>query len=147
MPEQIHENLIAHGGDNSALAEMSCAALAYLGDSVLELLTREHLIASGLSTAAHLNTAARNFVTAPAQATAMKNILAVLDEAEAAVFRRGRNNVHANVPKRASVSEYRTATGMEALFAYLYLQGNIARARELFAIGYPDPVEVPKEIK
>ncbi len=147
MPEQIHENLIAHGGDNSALAELSCAALAYLGDSVLELLTREHLIASGLSTAAHLNTAARNFVTAPAQAAAMKNILAVLDEAEAAVFRRGRNNVHANVPKRASVSEYRTATGMEALFAYLYLQGNIARARELFAIGYPDPVEVPKEIK
>lgn len=147
MPEQIHENLIAHGGDNSALAELSCAALAYLGDSVLELLTREHLIASGLSTAAHLNTAARNFVTAPAQAAAMKNILAVLDEAEAAVFRRGRNNVHANVPKRASVSEYRTATGMETLFAYLYLQGNIARARELFAIGYPDPVEVPKEIK
>ena len=129
------------------VAELSNAALAYLGDSVLELLTREHLVASGLSTAAHLNVAARKFVTAPAQAEAMKNILPVLTEEESAVFRRGRNNVHSNVPKRASVSEYRAATGMEALFAYLYLQENMLRARELFAIGYPDPVEVPREIK
>ena len=127
--------------------ELSAAALAYLGDSVIELLTREHLVASGLSTAAHLNAVAKNFVTAPAQAEAMKYILPVLTDEEAAVFRRGRNNVHANVPKRASVSEYRTATGMEALFAYLYLQANVARARELFAIGCPAPVEVPKEIK
>lgn len=127
--------------------ELSAAALAYLGDSVLELLTREHLIASGLSTAAHLNRAAADFVTAGAQAEAMKKILPVLTEEESAVFRRGRNNVHSNVPKRASVSEYRTATGMEALFAYLYLQGSVARARELFAVGYPDPVEVPKEIR
>ena len=127
--------------------ELSAAALAYLGDSVLELLTREHLVASGLSTAAHLNKAAALFVTAPAQAEAMKKILPVLTEEESAVFRRGRNNVHSNVPKRASVSEYRAATGMEALFAYLYLTDKTARARELFAIGYPDPVEVPKEIK
>ncbi len=132
---------------NIPLNELSAAALAYLGDSVLELLTREHLVASGLSTAAHLNQAAAKFVTAPAQAEAMKKILPTLTEEEGAVFRRGRNNVHANVPKRASVSEYRTATGMEALFAYLYLQGKVERARELFAIGYPDPVEIPKEIK
>ena len=129
------------------LNELSAAALAYLGDSVLELLTREHLIAAGLSTAAHLNRAAAAFVTAPAQAEAMKRILPVLTEEESAVFRRGRNNVHSNVPKRASVSEYRTATGMEALFAYLYLKGEQPRIRELFAIGYPDPVEVPKEIR
>ena len=130
-----------------SINELSAAALAYLGDSVLELLTREHLVASGLSTAGHLNQAAQRFVTAPAQAEAMKRILPVLTDEESAVFRRGRNNVHANVPKRASVSEYRTATGMEALFAYLYLKGNVERTRELFAIGYPDPVEVPKEIR
>ena len=130
-----------------ALAELSCAALAYLGDSVLELLVREHLVASGLSTAAHLNTASHAYVTAPTQAAAMKRILDVLSEEEAAVFRRGRNNVHANVPKRASVSEYRTATGMECLFAYLYLSGNMARARELFALAYPDPVVLPPDVK
>ena len=127
--------------------ELSAAALAYLGDSVLELLTREHLIAAGLSTAAHLNKAAADFVSAPAQAEAMKKILPVLTEEESAVFRRGRNNVHSNVPKRATMAEYRTATGMEALFAYLYLKGEQARMRELFALGYPDPVEVPKEIR
>ena len=127
--------------------EVSTAALAYLGDSVIELCVREYLVSSGLSTSRNLNREALNYVRASAQAEAMKKILPVLSEQEAAVFRRGRNNVHTNVPKRASVSEYRTATGMEALFASLYLQGNIARARELFAIGYPDPVEVPKEIK
>ena len=88
---------VAHGGAVPDAAQLSCAALAYLGDSVLELLVREHLIAHGLSTAAHLNTAARGYVTAPAQAEAMKHILPMLDEQEAAVFRRGRNNVHANV--------------------------------------------------
>ena len=116
--------------------ELSAAALAYLGDSVIELLTREHLVASGLSTAAHLNAVAKNFVTAPAQAEAMKRILPVLTDEEAAVFRRGRNNVHANVPKRASVSEYRTATGMEVLFGYLHVTNKSERIKELFCLAY-----------
>ncbi len=127
--------------------QLSCAALAYLGDSVLELLVREHLIAAGLSTAAHLNTVAQGYVTAPAQAAAMARILPRLTEEEAAVFRRGRNNLHGNVPKRATPAQYRTATGMECLFAHLYLAGNMARAKELFATGYPDEVKPPKEIK
>lgn len=119
------------------LAELSCAALAYLGDSVLELCVREHLIRRGLSTAAHLNAAARDYVTAPAQAQAMQRILPMLTDEETAVFRRGRNNVHANVPKRSTVAEYRAATGMECLFAYLYLTQNQARIDELFAYAYP----------
>ena len=127
-------------------AQLSCAALAYLGDSVLELLTREHLIAHGLTTAAHLNAAARDFVTAPAQARAMQNILDLLTDGEAAVFRRGRNNVHANVPKRATVAEYRAATGMEALFGHLYLSGETERARELFAKAFPDAPVIPPDI-
>ena len=119
------------------VSELSCAALAYLGDSVLELCVREHLIRQGLSTAAHLNAAAHNFVTAPAQARAMQRILPMLTDEEAAVFRRGRNNIHANVPKRSTVAEYRAATGMECLFAYLYLTKNQARIDELFAYAYP----------
>ncbi len=121
------------------LNELSCAALAYLGDSVLELLVREHLIAAGLSTAAHLNRAAAEYVTARAQAQAMLRILPLLDEQESAIFRRGRNNVHGNVPKSATVSEYRTATGMECLFAALYLGGKQERLRALFDAAYrPD---------
>ena len=43
---------------------------------------------------------------------------------------------HGNVPKSASVAEYRRATGMEALFGYLHLTGQTQRIRELFSIGY-----------
>ena len=121
-----------------ALADLSCAAMAYLGDSVLELCVRDHLVRAGLSTAAHLNEASRQYVTAPAQAQAMQRILPMLTEQEAAVYRRGRNNVHANIPKKATMAEYRAATGMECLFAYLYLTQNQARIDELFALAYPD---------
>ena len=121
-----------------AMSELSCAALAYLGDSVLELCVREHLLRAGLSTAAHLNEASRLYVTAPAQAQAMQRILPLLTEQEAAVFRRGRNNIHAKAPKRSTVAEYRAATGMECLFAYLHLTQNHARIDELFRLAYPE---------
>jgi ribonuclease-3 family protein len=120
------------------VAELSSAALAYLGDSVLELCVREHLLRAGLSTAAHLNAASRDYVTASAQAQAMQRLLPYLTEQEAAVFRRGRNNVHANIPKKATMAEYRAATGMECLFAYLYLTKNQTRINELFALAYLD---------
>lgn len=137
MQPSDREQSTIPASDAGKAAQLSCAALAYLGDSVLELLTRERLVAGGLSTAAHLNAAAKDYVTAPAQAQAMQRIMDELSDEEAAVFRRGRNNVHSNVPKHASVSQYRTATGMEALFAYLYLTGAMERARELFALAYP----------
>ena len=115
---------------------VSTAALAYLGDSVLEVCVREHLVARGLSTSAHLNKEALLFVRATAQAEAMKNIIELLDEDEATVFRRGRNVGHTATPKSASVSEYRTATGMEALFGWLHLSGKEERIRELFRAAY-----------
>ena len=115
---------------------VSTAALAYLGDSVLEVCVREHLVSRGLSTSAHLNKEALLFVRASAQAEAMKNIIDLLDEDEAAVFRRGRNVGHTSTPKSASVSEYRTATGMEALFGWLHLSGKEDRIRELFYAAY-----------
>ena len=118
------------------LCELSAAALAYLGDSVLELRVRDHLVRSGLSTAAHLNEASRAYVTAPAQAKAMLKLQPVLTEQEAAVYRRGRNNVHANVPKSATMAEYRAATGMETLFGYLHLCGQNERINQLFRLAY-----------
>ncbi len=126
------------------LQDISTQALAYLGDCVLELCVREHLVESGLSTSAHLNAAALDYVRAGAQAQAMKRILACLTEEEAAYFRRGRNIGHTNVPKRATVSEYRSATGMEVLFGYLHVTGQTARIEELFSLAYlqgADPVE------
>ncbi len=116
--------------------EISVPALAYLGDCVLELCVRRHLVDTGLSTSAHLNAAALDFVRAPAQAAAMKNILELLTDEEASYFRRGRNLGHSNVPRRSTVSEYRAATGMEVLFGYLHLSGKQERIDELFRLAY-----------
>ena len=124
--------------DSTSLKELSNAALAYLGDSVLETMVRERLVRRGLSSAASLNAAARAYITAPRQAQAMERILSHLNEQEAAIFRRGRNNIHANVPKSATVAEYRAATGMECLFAALYLQNQKERLDELFALAYEE---------
>ena len=118
------------------IREISTPALAYLGDCVIELCVRRYLVESGLSTSAHLNARALDFVRAPAQAEAMKRLLPILTEEEEGFFRRGRNLGHSNVPKRATVSEYRAATGMEALFGYLHLTGQTDRIQELFCIAY-----------
>ena len=123
--------------ESLTLKELSNAALAYYGDGVLELLVRERLVRMGLSTAAHLNAAARDYVTAPKQAEAMERLAPHLSEEETAIYRLGRNNIHANVPKKATVGQYRAATGMECLFAALYLTGREERARELFTLAYP----------
>lgn len=127
------------------IREISVPALAYLGDCVIELCVRRHLVETGLSTSAHLNAAALDFVRAPAQAEAMKRLLPVLTDEEAAYFRRGRNLGHSNVPRRATVSEYRAATGMEVLFGYLHLTAQTERINELFARAYFDKEEVKGE--
>ena len=116
---------------------MSTPSLAYLGDCVLELLVRERLTLAGISSSKSLNKEALKFVSAPAQAAAMKNIIELLTEEESGYFRRGRNIGHTNTPKNATVAEYRTATGMEALFGFLHLAGRKERARELFALAFP----------
>ena len=118
------------------LKTVSGAALAYLGDSVIEVCVREYLVSKGISTSAHLNKASLDFVRASAQAEAMKRLLDVLTEEETAVFKRGRNIGHTNTPKSASVGEYRMATGMEALFGWLHLSGKSERIKELFYLAY-----------
>ena len=115
----------------------STAALAYLGDCVIELCVRERLVRAGLSSSARLNSKALEYVKATSQAAAMKNIIDHLTEEESGYFRRGRNIGHTSTPKHATVAEYRTATGMEALFGFLHLSGRTDRAKELFALAFP----------
>ncbi len=116
--------------------EITTDALAYLGDSVIELLVREHLVNMNITSSGRLNSKSLEFVKAGAQAQAMRNILPHLSEEEEAIFKRGRNKAGGNVPKSATVSEYRAATGMETLFGYLHLKGNFERITQLFRIGY-----------
>ena len=119
-----------------SLNTYSTAALAYLGDCVLEICVREHLVKLGLASSARLNKSALDFVRAPCQAEAMKRILPHLSEEENAVFHRGRNIGHTNTPQASTVAEYRLATGMEALFGWLHLSNDKARIDQLFKIGY-----------
>ena len=125
---------------SKALGEMSTAALAYLGDSVIELCVRELLVTRGVSSAKNLNSTALRFVKAEAQAEAIMKILPILSDEENAAYRRGRNIGHTNVPKSATVGQYRLATGFEALFGYLYLTNQKERITELFSLAYEDVI-------
>ena len=118
--------------------QMSAAALAYLGDSVLEVLIRERLILSGAQKSAKLNSEALKYVTAVNQARAFANIENMLTENEAQIFRRGKNSSHLNIPKSASPLEYKTATGFEAIFGYLHLLSDKERIIQLFDAAYPE---------
>ena len=82
--------------------ELSPLALAFVGDSVLELLVRQRLLEP------------------------------LFTEDELAVFKRGRNASKASVAKHASPEEYRASTGFECLLGWLYLNGQLSRVHELF---------------
>lgn len=115
--------------------------LAYLGDAVIELMVRSRLVRSGICGSGRLNKMSLEYVKATAQSAAIENILDELDEEELGVYKRARNNSKATAPKSASVGEYRRATGLEALFAYLYLEGKSERLDYLFDKAYPQSSE------
>ena len=116
-----------------ALAALSALTLAHVGDAVYELYVRGELASSGLYSVKELHRATVSLVCASAQAAAMEKILPVLSEEELAVYKRGRNADLHRIPHGASAVEYARATGLEALFGWLYLAGREARADELFA--------------
>lgn len=124
-------------------SQLASGDLAYLGDAALELMVREHLIRQGHSGPGRLNALAREYVTAVRQSAALERILPLLDETEAGVYRRARNQHKTTPPPSASAAQYRRATGLEALFAYLYLEGRWDRMRTLFAAAYPASGENP----
>ena len=74
-------------------------------------------------------------VNAPAPAEAAQRILPKLTEEEAAIYRRGRNTKVNSVPQKADIAQYHAATGLEALFGWLYLLGRLDRIGELYAAG------------
>lgn len=119
--------------DARAANAVSALGLAHVGDGVYELLWRTWLCTHGTATAKdlHKNTVAH--VSAPAQARVMERLLPLLTQEETAVYKRGRNAHVTAVPKNATGGEYARATGLEALFGYLYLTGQMDRINTLFA--------------
>ena len=110
--------------------------LALVGDAVYELFIRTKLIEDKSELAHSVHKKAIGFVCAKGQAIAAEKLMDVLNEKEMSVFKRGRNAKSPTVPKNADVSEYRCATGFEALMGYLYLADETERLNQLMDISY-----------
>lgn len=124
--------------DKNGLNAISMLGLAHIGDAVYELLTRTMLCADGNKKVTDLHKKTVAIVNAPAQAAAAARMLPVLTEDEAYIYKRGRNAKVNSVPQKADIAQYHAATGLEALFGWLYLQGKTERINELYAICTED---------
>ena len=121
------------------LRAISSIGLAHMGDAVFEILVRTWLCAHGKATGKGLHRATIALVCAQSQSRFADLLLPSLTEEETAVFKRGRNaNVH-TIPHSADRAEYQKATGLEALFGYLYLQNRHERINELFDLMMEAP--------
>lgn len=108
--------------------------LAFVGDAVLSLLVRQKLVTAGNRPPNSLNKLSSQRVCATRQSADYYRLLPLLTQEETAILKRGRNANPSHKAKNATISEYRNATGLEALFGYLYLQGDNTRIIELFSI-------------
>ena len=104
-------------------AQMNALQLAYLGDSVWELIVRYKLISQKLNVH-HMHQKCIQLVNAHSQALILEKIQAELTTTEQDIVRRGRN-AHAKhaAPRNQNPDEYAASTGFEALFGFLYLTG------------------------
>lgn len=111
---------------------LSPLTLAFLGDAVFELLVREELVLEANMPVSRLHYRAVSVVCAGAQSDAVSILEPMLTEEELEIYKRGRNANGHHVPKNADPAEYRRATGLEAMFGYLYLKGQEERIRLLY---------------
>ena len=129
MTDYLHLNM-----SRDDLLATSSLGLAHLGDAVFEVMVRAWLALHGKAKPKDLHKATVSYVSAPAQAAMAEKIQPALSEEEADVFRRGRNAAPHSIPKAASRGQYQTATALEALFGWLWLQGRHDRLNELFGL-------------
>ena len=121
-------------------------ALAYMGDAVMELFARDYVLHfSGQVKPGALVRASKAIITCEAQSDAIERILDKLSEKEMSVFKRGRNAKTHFTPKHGELIQYRRATGFEALMGYLYVSGNILRAKELFTLAFSEEETTERE--
>ena len=121
--------------------EYSPLNLAYLGDAVFELMVREALVSDSSEKVRSLFHKSKSYVCASAQSQSYFRLYNQLSPKEQQIAKRGRNCKPGAKAKNASVIEYQHATGLEALFGFLYLSGKIERLKEIFAMCVPDEVQ------
>ena len=123
------------GLEEQDLRTYSPLTLAYIGDAIFELVVRTVLVERKNTQAEKLHKAATKIVKAETQALMIEALKEDLTEEELAVYKRGRNAKAVTRAKNATMSEYRRATGFEALMGYLYLKGEMERMIKLIHLG------------
>lgn len=118
------ENVLNYSGLN----------LAYIGDGVFEILVRTYVINTYNSTVSKMDKLSRSYVKASSQALMFHELMNICNDKEISILKRGRNAKSNTQAKNATTTDYRHATGLEALFGYLYLEGETDRIMELFNI-------------
>lgn len=128
MEKGINSYIIEQFGiDEVDVKTYSPLTLAYIGDEIYDLIIRSIVVGRGNTKAANLHRATSQLVKAHAQSEMMHTIAPLLNEEEADIYRRGRNAKSPTMAKNASMSDYRRATGFEALMGYLYLKDEFPR--------------------
>ena len=117
------------------IKEYSPLTLAYIGDSIYDLIIKSLVVNEGNRQVQKLHKETSMRVQASAQSKMMRAIQEHLTEKEHAVFKRGRNAKSVSPAKTQSITDYRRATGFEALMGYLYLKKEWKRMLELVKIG------------
>ena len=123
------------GLEEQDLRTYSPLTLAYIGDAIFELVVRTVLVERKNTQPEKLHKAATKIVKAETQALMIEALKEDLTDEELAVYKRGRNAKAVTRAKNATMSEYRRATGFEALMGYLYLKGDMERMIRLIHTG------------
>ena len=123
------------GLENTDIRTYSPLTLAYIGDGIYELIIRTILVEKGNTKVNKLHQRTSRLVKASVQSEMVESLKPYLTEEQMAVFKRGRNAKSFTTAKNATISDYRRATGFEALMGYLYLTEQWERMLELIRIG------------
>lgn len=140
MEKSLEQDFLAYMRREFEMKEVdiqtySPLTLAYIGDSIYDLMIKSLVINQGNKQVQKLHKETSNMVQASAQSLMMRVIQPHLTEEEHTVYRRGRNAKSVSPAKNQSITDYRRATGFEALMGYLYLQQDFVRMVDLVKIG------------
>lgn len=111
--------------------QLSPLVLAYIGDSIFDLVVKTMIVTKGNTQVNKMNRVASSIVKAESQSKMIGYLEDKLTGEEESVYKRGRNAKSYTSAKNASISDYRRATGFEALMGYLYMSGRYERMCEL----------------
>ena len=128
--QQIKETF---GVDSVDIRTYSPLTLAYIGDGIFDLVIRTLVVGKGNTSANQLHQRTSHIVKAHSQAIMADALAEIMTPQEQDVYRRGRNAKSHTMAKNATVADYRSATGFEALMGYIYLTEQSERMMELIS--------------